>query len=128
MRDINPFGLRLPPEVRQAVERAAAANRRSMNAEIVARLEESFAREAGADPHSLTFAISKEKLAKPDSTEEDQEAGNEVVLRAATIAAFQRMEARMQKRMEQHLKQLKQAAEELARVQDKSTGAERDQG
>ncbi|HEL3212201.1 TPA: Arc family DNA-binding protein [Stenotrophomonas maltophilia] len=39
---INPFGLRMQPELRERLEAAAATEGRSLNAEIVARLEESF--------------------------------------------------------------------------------------
>ncbi|TDX88473.1 Arc-like DNA binding dprotein [Neorhizobium sp. R1-B] len=39
---IAPFGLRMLPELKQRVEAAAQENNRSMNAEIVARLEASF--------------------------------------------------------------------------------------
>lgn len=41
-RDIAPFGLRMPTKIRQAVEKSAKANGRSLNAEIV---------------HLLTFAL-----------------------------------------------------------------------
>ena len=43
MRNINPFGLRMQPDLRAKIEAAAELNHRSLNAEIVARLEESFA-------------------------------------------------------------------------------------
>ncbi len=39
---INPFGLRMQPDLRERLEAAAAAEGRSLNAEIVARLEASF--------------------------------------------------------------------------------------
>lgn len=39
---IAPFGLRLLPELREKVEEAAKTSGRSMNAEIVARLQASF--------------------------------------------------------------------------------------
>jgi hypothetical protein len=43
MIDISPdMKLRLPVELRRGVENAAKANRRSLNAEITARLEASF--------------------------------------------------------------------------------------
>lgn len=42
IRNINPFGLRMQPSLRERVEAAAKANHRSLNAEITARLEESF--------------------------------------------------------------------------------------
>lgn len=39
----NPqFKLRMTPEIKAAIERAAALNNRSINAEILARLEASF--------------------------------------------------------------------------------------
>lgn len=39
---IAPYGLRMPPELKERVEAAAKANNRSMNAEIVATLEEKY--------------------------------------------------------------------------------------
>lgn len=42
MRNINPFGLRLQPELKALLELAAVENKRSLNAEITARLEASF--------------------------------------------------------------------------------------
>lgn len=39
IREINPFGLRLPPEVKRSLEREAKSNHRSLNAEIVSRLQ-----------------------------------------------------------------------------------------
>lgn len=42
MRNINPFGLRLQPELKAQLEQAASKNKRSLNAEITARLQESF--------------------------------------------------------------------------------------
>lgn len=37
--NIAPFGLRMQPHLKASVEAAAAANHRSMNAEIIARIE-----------------------------------------------------------------------------------------
>ena len=37
-RDINPFGLRMPPELREAAEKSAGENGRSLNSEIVFQL------------------------------------------------------------------------------------------
>lgn len=42
MANIPPFGLRMQPELKGRVEAAARANNRSLNAEIVDRLERSF--------------------------------------------------------------------------------------
>lgn len=43
MANIPPFGLRMQPDLKARIEAAAKANNRSMNAEIVVRLEASFA-------------------------------------------------------------------------------------
>lgn len=40
-RNITPFGLRMPPELRKRVEKSARANGRSLNAELVLRLQSS---------------------------------------------------------------------------------------
>ncbi|AWL04224.1 Arc family DNA-binding protein [Massilia oculi] len=42
---IAPFGLRLPPELKQWLSEKAQINRRSMNSELLHRLEESRAAE-----------------------------------------------------------------------------------
>jgi len=42
---IPPFGLRMQPELRASLQEAAVENGRSLNAEIVARLEASFHRD-----------------------------------------------------------------------------------
>lgn len=41
IRDINPFGLRIPSEMRDRLERACQHNKRSLNSEILKRLERS---------------------------------------------------------------------------------------
>lgn len=42
IRDIVPFGLRIPHDVKTRIEQAAAANKRSLNSEMLARLDKSF--------------------------------------------------------------------------------------
>ena len=44
-KQIPPFGLRLPPEVKEHLEKLAEENRRSLNAEIIVRLEQSIRQE-----------------------------------------------------------------------------------
>lgn len=39
---IAPFGLRMQPELREKLEESASKNGRSLNAELIARLESSF--------------------------------------------------------------------------------------
>lgn len=41
-RDIAPFGVRMPPDLKERVQAAAKVNNRSMNAEIVATLEREY--------------------------------------------------------------------------------------
>jgi|GEM_PF-3535048 len=55
-RDIAPFGLRMPLKLRQAVEKSAKANGRSLNAEIV---------------HLLTFALETSSKAGFKATASD---------------------------------------------------------
>lgn len=40
-RDLTPFGLRMPTELKSQIDAAAAANGRSINAEIIGRLRAS---------------------------------------------------------------------------------------
>jgi len=44
-KQIPPFGLRMPSEVKDQIEKLAEQNRRSLNAEIVVRLEQSIRQE-----------------------------------------------------------------------------------
>lgn len=44
-RSIAPFGVRMPPELKAQIEQSAKDNGRSINAEVVHRLEESIASE-----------------------------------------------------------------------------------
>lgn len=68
MRNINPFGLRLQPDLKARLEEAAATNKRSLNAEITARLEASFQPRSimNADPISLTTSTGKQIHFTPD--------------------------------------------------------------
>lgn len=52
-RDIAPFGVRMPPDLKERVAAAAKANNRSMNAEIVAVLEEKYPAYEGLDLFEL---------------------------------------------------------------------------
>lgn len=61
MRNINPFGLRMQPELKAKIESAAKANHRSLNAEIVARLEDSIARQV--EPAVLLPASAAREIA-----------------------------------------------------------------
>lgn len=46
MREIAPFGVRMPPELKARIEAEAKKNGRSMNTEVVARLAASLREEA----------------------------------------------------------------------------------
>lgn len=68
---IAPFGLRMMPDLREKLEAAARMNGRSMNAEVIARLEDSL---SGASVRQLegenaalraNFAVLAEQLAGP---------------------------------------------------------------
>lgn len=68
MRNINPFGLRMQPDLREMIERSAERNHRSLNAEIVARLEESFigrpADEQADQDHPIATGPGAQELVK----------------------------------------------------------------
>ncbi|MCG6265359.1 Arc family DNA-binding protein [Vibrio vulnificus] len=55
-RNINPFGLRMPPELKEKLEEEAKKNMRSLNAELVARLEESFDKNFDESPNNQEIA------------------------------------------------------------------------
>jgi hypothetical protein len=57
MRNINPFGLRLQPELKNQLEQAAGENKRSLNAEITARLEESFEEKSFAEGKATVLEL-----------------------------------------------------------------------
>jgi len=60
-REINPFGLRMPAEVREMVKREAKLNGRSLNAEIVDRLRANLdppRRKSGSCPAVLPRDVS----------------------------------------------------------------------
>jgi hypothetical protein len=48
-RDINPFGLRIPPALKAQIESVASREGRSLNTEIVQRLQESMSWAGSAD-------------------------------------------------------------------------------
>lgn len=59
---IAPFGLRMLPDLKEKIEQAARESGRSMNAEIVARLEESFSDTAGVD-NALLHMLAEQQTA-----------------------------------------------------------------
>lgn len=56
--------LRMPPELKQKIAESAKAYNRSMNADIVARLEQSFLRESDFSPLNMPPEEFKKKLEK----------------------------------------------------------------
>lgn len=73
-RDIAPFGLRMPAELKETLEKLAKDNKRSLNAEIVSRLE---------------FTVSAFEQSNPET--QHKEMWDEV--RAQMDASFERIEA-----------------------------------
>ncbi|BAR92404.1 hypothetical protein [Pseudomonas phage PS-1] len=61
MEDIYRSQFRLPYSLYESLKEAADANRRSVNAELVARLEASFDAQGRPDPQ-MTFRIDKDRL------------------------------------------------------------------
>lgn len=93
-RDIVPLGLRMPPEVKEQIEAAAKANGRSMNAEIVARLQASFEQPAsGTAPMDAIFDIARIALYAVRATQES----NKELSQPKVAEAIARIEHRIDK-------------------------------
>lgn len=61
-REDPQFKLRVSPELRDEIERAAKANNRSMNAEIVARLQSSFSQDVAQPDLSKICEVVREAV------------------------------------------------------------------
>lgn len=57
IRNINPFGLRMQPQLRARMEEAAKQNNRSLNAEITRRLEQSFEAKATSEGRATVLEL-----------------------------------------------------------------------
>lgn len=55
MSKIPDFRIRIPPELKENIRESAEKNNRSMNAEIILRLERSFAQEQGNEIVGVSF-------------------------------------------------------------------------
>ena len=55
MKDIKPFALRMPPKLREQLERAAVQNKRSLNQEVMERLEASIANTPPSAPRASVY-------------------------------------------------------------------------
>lgn len=63
MKQTDPqYKLRFPPKLKERIEEAAKASGRSMNAEIVSRLENSFGKVAPDQPFEATMQDYLEKF------------------------------------------------------------------
>ena len=79
---ISPYPIRMPVDLRERLEQCARDGNRSLHAEIIARLQATFAEEPGPAPHSLTYTISKKRLAQPSIAAESVDAQTETMLQA----------------------------------------------
>jgi hypothetical protein len=66
-----PFKIRMPDELKARIEQAAISNRRSMNAEIVSRLDASFSQGSGEawEAYVASFRRAAEAISKMDPAE-----------------------------------------------------------
>lgn len=62
MANIPPFGLRMQPELKARIEEAAKANNRSLNAEIVARLESTIENDETLADHEKRLEALERKI------------------------------------------------------------------
>lgn len=74
-RDDPTIYMRIPAELKQALERAAEENRRSMTAEVVARLEETFAKASAGRRRTGPPTIGAERLGMTSLPEAIQGSG-----------------------------------------------------
>ncbi|MDX3805287.1 MAG: Arc family DNA-binding protein [Bosea sp. (in: a-proteobacteria)] len=65
--NVTPFGLRMLPDLKERIEGAARQNGRSMNAEIVARLVESFEVEEKAERFYALVDVARQARVKLES-------------------------------------------------------------
>lgn len=63
MANIPPFGLRMQPDLKARIEDAARANNRSLNAEIIARLESTLERDDTLTDHERRLEALESKIA-----------------------------------------------------------------
>lgn len=77
IRNINPFGLRMQPSLKSALEESAKEAKRSLNAEIVARLEASIFKEVSTN--SIVSASKAKELAAAARTHIAAELRNQVI-------------------------------------------------
>lgn len=92
MAAIAPFGLRMQPDMKERIEKAAEANNRSMNAEIIARLEMSFSELAAGAAVSALVADQSELLVRQAELIERQGAISESVIETINQAIADALE------------------------------------
>src|SRR5687768_9442251 len=105
-----PYPLRMPPELREALEKEAAAGKRSLNAEVVMRLELTLVRESEqeADLRSRHRVVSRQLF--------DLEA-QLMTVEEIRIARQERLQTQMAKNpSEKNLAPLHEAVEQAERV------------
>jgi len=71
VRDIAPFGVRMPSELKEMLEREAKINNRSLNSEIIDRLKKGLEQQAG-NANYVAPASANTDYANPLSDSERQ--------------------------------------------------------
>ncbi len=87
MRNIAPFGLRMPDELREALQARAKANGRSMNSEIVQILQDAIDEKTintTCESADFLFSLRKDEQYKIIITKEEL---NEMIENSAKVAA-----------------------------------------
>ncbi len=114
---INPFGLRMQPELREQLEAAASESGRSLNAEITARLEASFRRSVDDDRVVEVVTGLRQSL---DDARKDAEVAKAGALTAGTLVADLLNRAWEGREMPQELQRLRDASLKVARVYERA--------
>lgn len=106
---IAPFGVRMQPDLKERLEASAQEAGRSLNAEIVARLEASFHSQEGLnqiDKDFLTGLVNVMKSARMHDRDDasKEEVGSDIVLQSpdGTMMVFEMKKAPRQYEFPQH--------------------------
>ncbi|MBN5380655.1 Arc family DNA-binding protein [Serratia bockelmannii] len=89
MRNIAPFGLRMPDELRESVAKRAKANGRSMNSEIVQILEDTLMRDDNSSPSAHSSEVDLFPLSDSDYVTMTKVALNDMLERSMQSAVDQ---------------------------------------
>jgi len=121
---INPFGLRMQPELREQLENAATVAGRSLNAEINARLEASFRRSVDDERVIEVVTALRESL---DAARQDAEVAKAGALTSSVMVADLLNRAWEGREMPEQLQRLRNASLTVAKTYERAVVESKDE-